>query len=1159
MKDLNVIKDAILRPYRPGDEGEPSILIVRNKDTNGRRVGIFTQYGNAIAGQPLNHADALHEPKSVTPVPQGYTSGTEVNLSAKRNYYKFGTYRYGEMFIQHHANMKWFAGDAVIEAGKLKVNPWTKDLTRYRTTLNSGDGSVSANVAELKKNSFCSFTLVFAGTPYHIGLDMANHPAFITAELNIRLNRIHPQLRGFVSVAEGSGLTAVDFYIAPPEGLDVTIPLTTFPTKNDLSPTFAELGTGQGVGTYHLNKGLTSALLIDNTNGVRDTINTVSAVSSATKKTVDQHIADAFTVNLNAFTHEVATPTLYTGRVTIPASAFASYDADQRLNFAVLKLQRQYDEGRVFRLLNIRYKTADGSAIAFEDQFADLLVMPVTGDVDPAGSVYLDELNAGEVDRLIGLYHPTPEAIKFAESGVLNEETAMYVAVFPTPTPDNRSSIFFRESVNATYLEIEYELVEADVIPTVKMDDLGTLDYHYIQTEEHAFRPVSFTTTPVHKWNLEFITEGQTQRYQGLNHGPVEGSTDIHLATQGTVGEAVILAGIDYSKVKAPTEGEPLYFYTGEIGAESWLYQNLPYVDVVTTRVVTALKSKYKVIFPDVAMDGTLEGIEEPLIAKQQDGSLVISGRFSNPAYSKNVFFHSTNTTWTFNLKGTNIVPTEPLVFDPLTGEFSARFAVDDLVEPGPGTHVFRVTAVAKYPWLTQQTTYSQTMNVVVLPAVEGIEDDVTFIGTNLFDKPVDGTENSGYRLVDLDTGEILATGSNVFALKEDATTRGLVDINLIYGEVFEEPVEISCEGAPTSVELDIEGEWDLEIEGEVVGSGTMNELKPLALAQDVQIITECQPSTVEVEDKLLTYNDSDMLCVAYQIDDGPVLTEVIDAPTFRLTMGAQSFYDPNAPEYPTFYSTTPFLRNVYELGKYVNFENVDEGYRNIAETSAPCINGEVYITRKRIWMSPLRAADWMGVDGQTLKLSLEFNGATHVVETPVNTEQNWDFVTVGYLEEKRLYQELATQLSAIPGLVAEAGEGHIATHIVGDDEIPYRWVLMLSYDQSAGLEIDLNTANNIPAPSGRNTAWVEGHPEYQSTMCKLGLVPASEFVNGKFTITGKPKLGPNLIPGNHQIVIGSFAEFGLELPPNGIDYMVVNNIPKLEIHSCSKEGGGVG
>jgi hypothetical protein len=1057
--------------------------------------------------------------------------------------------------------MEWFAGDATIVAGKLKINPLTKDLTRLRTTLNTGNGTVSSATSAVSKNSFCSFTLVFAGTPYHIGLDMAKHPAHITADLNIRLNRIHPQLRGFVAVKEGTGLTALEFFIAPPEGLDVTIPLTTFPTKDDLSPAYGELGMSPASGTFHLNKALASALLIDNTNGIRNTINTVASVdNAAVKKNVDQLINEAFAVNLNAFTHEVATPTLYTGRVTIPATAFKTWDVDERVNFALLKLRRQYEDGRVFRLLSVRYKNSDGSDLAFADQYADLFLLRAPNNLDGATtafpSVYLNDLASADADKLEGYRYPTAEAIKFAEAGELNEETAMYIGLFSAPTADNRNSIFFRNTVSATYLEIEYELVEADVIPTVKMDDLGTLDYHYIQTEEHAFRPVAFTTTPVHQWNVEFITEGQTQRYQGLNHGPVEGSTDIHLATQGTVGEAVILAGIDYSKVKAPGAGEPLYYYTGEIGAQTWLYQNLPYIDVVTTREVTAVKSKYKVIFPDVAMDGVLEGIDEPLIAKQSDGSLVISGRFSNPTYAKNVFYHSTNTSWTFNLKGTNIVPTEPLVFDPLTGEFSARFAVNDLVEPGPGTHVFRVTAVAKYPWLTQQTTYSQTMDVVVLPAVEGIEDDVTFIGTNLFDKTVNGTESSSYRLVDLDTGEILATGANVFALKQDATTRGLVDVNLIYGKIFNDEVpDISCEGAPTSVALDIDGQWDLLIEGEVVGSGTMDELKPLALAQDVQIITECQPSTVEVEDKLLTYNDSDMLCVAYQIDDGPVLTEVIDAPTFRLTMGAQSFYDPNAPEYPTFYSTTPFLRNVYELGKYVNFENVDEGYRNIAETSAPCINGEVYITRKRIWMSPLRAADWMGVDGQTLKLSLEFNGATHVVETPVNTEQNWDFVSVGYLEEKRLYQELATQLSAIPGLVAEAGEGHIATHIVGGGEIPYRWVLMLSFDQSSGLEIDLNTANNIPAPSGRNTAWVEGHPEYQSTMCKLGLVPASEFVNGKFTITGKPKLGPNLIPGNHQIVIGSFAEFGLELPPNGIDYMVVNNIPKLEIHSCSKEG----
>ena len=842
MKDLKVLTGDGLKPVLPGDTGVPQLLVVRNKEQNGRRIGVFTKYGNAAAGQRLNQADALHDPKAVVLVPQGYQAGVEVNLSAQRNYYHFGTYYVGEKFDQKIPGMDWFATDVSVVDGKIVFGSTTKDLTKLRTTLKSGDASVSEATTDLSKNSFCTFTLIFAGTTYHLGLDIAKHPAHITADLNIRLGRIHPQLRGFVAIAEGytAGIKPLEFYISPPEGLDVTIPLTTFNTEVDLSPTFGELSSAAGTGTFHLNKGLTSALLIDNTSGIRNTTNTVTTANSSTIKTVSEMIAGAYPVDLNLFTHEVATPTLYKGRLTIPASAFSTWDKDERLNFALLKLQRQYEDGRVFRLLGVRYKNADGSDTAYEDPFADLLVMRAPSQGIGAASLYLDDLASAEANDLVGYQYPEATAMRFPESGVLNEESSMYIALLATPTIDNRNSIFFRESVTATYLEIEYELVEADVIPQVKIDDLGTLDFHYIRTEEHAFRPVAFTTTPVHDWNIEFITDGQTERYQGLNTGPVGGSTNIQIATQGTVGEAVILAGIDYGQVKPPAEGEPLYHYTGEIGAQTWLYQNLPYVNVVTTRAVTALKSQYKVIFPDVAMAGTLQPLTEPLVAKQADGSLLISGRFSNPAYLKNVFFHSTNTTWDFNLKGQTLTPTEPMTFNALTGEFGARFAVNDLVEPGPGTHVFRVTAQANYPWLSDVTQYTQTMDIVVLPAVEGIEDDVTFIGTSIFDKTVDGTETSGYRLVDLDSGEVLATGENIFALQDDATTRGLIDIDLIYGQPA--PLPISCEGALSSVDLEITGEWVLEIEGEIVGSGTMETLLAPAALNGVEIILPPPP-----------------------------------------------------------------------------------------------------------------------------------------------------------------------------------------------------------------------------------------------------------------------------------------------------------------------------
>lgn len=842
MKDLKVIKDSRLVPIEPGGSGSPAIIIVRNNDVNGRRLGVFTKTGNAVIGQRVNHADALHEVKSLSALPDGYNSGVEVNLSSKRNYHYFATYMLGNGFGQTLEGMGWFAYGAVRQDGALKLSENTINLEKLRTTLKSGESTAASDTSFSMRNSFASFSLVFAGITYHIGLDVAKHPAHITADLNFRLNRIHPQLRGYVTKNEVvyEDRIPLMFYIAAPEGLDVTIPLTTFPVDAHLSPSVDE--TEHDDGTFHLNNKLTSALLIDNVYGVRETTNTVSTVSpTAVIKTTEQLIDEAFVVDLNAFTHEVETPTLYKGRVTIPANAFKTWNRDQRLNLAILKLKRDYDAGRVFRLLSVRYKTSAGTDIDFTNQFADILVMPAPAEGDTVSSIYLDEMESVEVDRLQGYAYSTAEEMKFPESGGLNEESAMYIGVLATPTPETRNSIFFRHTVAATYLEIEYELVEADVIPTVKIDDLGTLDYHYINTEEHAFLPIAFSTAPVHNWDIEFITDGQAERYQGLNNGPLLDEDNIHITTQGTVGEAVILAGIDYSKVLAPTVEEPLYHYLGDIGADVWLNQNLPYVNVKTFREVNPVRSNYKVIFPAVAMTGTLVPLEEPLIAKQTDGTIEITGRFHNPTYPKNVFLHSTLTSWSWNLKGADVQPADVVNFDAATGIFSTRFAIDDLVEYGPGLHTFRVTAQAKYPWLAQPTQYSVSMDIQVLPAVEGIEDDVTFISASQYDTEVSSESTGGYRLVDLDTGEVLATGSNAHNLKVDATARGLVQIDLIMGEVFvpeAEIVPISCEGATNAVNIDIEGEWVLEIEGVIVGSGTMEDLKPIALTQDVEITT---------------------------------------------------------------------------------------------------------------------------------------------------------------------------------------------------------------------------------------------------------------------------------------------------------------------------------
>lgn len=794
MKDVKVLTDGALKPTPPGEEGSPQLLVVRNNDVSGRRLGIYAQRGTAVAGQRLNHADVLHEVKPIVPTPSGFNSAVELNLSAKRNYYKFAECQFNEFTSQSFPNLSWFAENVETAGAELKFPGVSTDLSKLRLTLKSGDLTPSGNNGHRTKNTSISFSFVFAGTPYHVGLEINKHPAHITADLNMRLNRIHPQLRGYVA----SNDVGLEFFIAPPEGLDIIIPTTSFPSIEDYSLGFPEEGVQGHVALTNLNSKLPSALLIDNVNGVRTTVNNLASVNGQpAKKTTDQFFESAFVVDLNAFTHEVETPTLYKGRVTIPSTAFATWADDERLCFAMLKLRRLYEDGRVFRLLNVRYRTSEGGDLAFIDQNADLLVsLSRDPNVEPQSTlgtgtgVYLDELQSQDNDHFQSYFYPDSSEIRFAESGGLNEESAMYVGVFATPNLDTRNSIFFRQSVGATYLEIEYELVEADVIPRVKMDDLGTLDYHYIKTEQHAFIPVAFDTSPLHNWNLEFITEGQAERYQGINHGPAnEGDTDIHMTTDGTVGEMVILSNIDYTKVKAPTTGEPNYHYTGQIGAQGWLYQNLPWVNVVTTRAVDVVKSDYKVVFPSVEMTGELTPLSEPLVSKQSDGTIVITGRFSNPAYEKNVFLHSLLTKTEFSIKGAVITPVEPVTFDANTGNFSARMAINDLVEPGPGTHVFRVTTTAKFPWLTSSSTYTQTMNIEILAAVEGIEDDVTFIANTEFGTELTEASGVGYRLIDMDTGEILATGPNALALKEDAQTRGLVDVDLIFGTGPKAPI----------------------------------------------------------------------------------------------------------------------------------------------------------------------------------------------------------------------------------------------------------------------------------------------------------------------------------------------------------------------------------
>lgn len=860
MKDIKVIVGP--DTGRLGDDHRsltPATLVVRNQDSNGRRLGIFTRDGKAVAGQQLNHADALHTPKEVLNVPQGYGSGVEVNLSPKRDYFKVFDISQSWVPEQHLAGFRqeMYREDGMDDGVSLHVSDIIPDLTKLRTTLPTGDMTIGAEKGLTALNSFVSFTLVFGGRDYHIGLDLAKHPAHVTADLNYRLNRIHPQLRGFVNTKPTADweYREIEFHITPPDGLEVIFPITTFGVVEDLS---VETPQGRTFKSVHLNAQLSNAIMVTKAKGIQAVSNTVTTVdANALRSSLSAMLDNPYLVSLDTFGKEVeGTLELHTGMVTVPASAFRTWDRDERLCFSILKLERKYVDGKAYRIQSIKYVDENGRALPFDEEHADLFLLR---GVDEEGlptvpAVFINDILEREVDELDGYSAPAASQIQFAESGGLNEDNAAaYIALFPRPSEDNCNSIFFRNSSLATHIQIQYVLDYVDELPQVKMNDFGRLDYHRIKTEDHGFLPVSFTAKPITGWGLEFVVEGQEERYPAhkLEHDEETNST--LMLTHGTVGEAVVLSDLDYSQVLAPTVDIPFYHLYDEIGAQTWLNFNLLPTGVVTSTATLSEKARFEVVFPRTEMVTTIEHITQTLIANEVEGEVLLKGKMANASYTIQPHVHALTTEWSFTINGTSVTPTRAVDFNKSTGEWSVPIAIADLVASGPGDYTLRVSLAAEYPWLASPEVYSVPLLFVVLSSVQGVEDDIAFVTPELFDRNYhqDIDIDSRFRVVDLDTDELLAGGDTLTELLNDAKARGLVSIDVIMSEwVEEEPLEISCEGALPEVELEATGQWQIEIDGELLPfTGTLRQLSQYTLKRGVEITELCEPNGVSFID----------------------------------------------------------------------------------------------------------------------------------------------------------------------------------------------------------------------------------------------------------------------------------------------------------------------
>lgn len=924
MKDKSVLEGNGLKPYEPESGDRAHLLVVRNNTNTGRRLGIYSKQGNVMAGQVLNHADVLHEiiPTPTTPV--GYNSGKEAKLSAKRNYhlaFAFSTAKYyglqGAIENPELANFAEGVSEEIVSDNKVfKIGAVTKDLGKLRSTLNTSPYGVYSNRAGLLKYSFVSFSIVFGGQPYHLSLDLGRYPALITAILNLQLSRIHPQLRGYIKSEFRLDPEQVDYeiYLAAPDGLEVIIPSTSFATQNTL---INETGLvtdhiPNEIGCGHLN-GESAAIL--NKNGVTPTTYDLNSLSTAgVIQPFSKFIENAYPVDLTDFqqtTIEVdGTPVgenveFYRGVVSIPASEFKTPDYDHRLNFAMLKLQRDYTEGKVFNIRSIRYLTAEGNAIDFLSDQADLLL--VNAEAHKEGfelpvetvSVLINEVASSEPKAdPKGYGTSSPSHAVYPETGGVNGEQAAYIGLFPMPNQDNANGYFFRKPISATYIEIIYELRELDVVPDI---DIEMRNVQYLHAKKYPTEELAseVLVSPSTEWNLN-TKNPDAEEYVPATLEEVDEHGKSYLTVTNQTQED-LLGKIDYSLIKKHLEGSTNQPYYAELNLpiDVMLTADLKVTEKKTGLVINDLSRKYYIHFPDHLMTMELNPIPS-IFANVKTGTTALTGMMldNDPnisdIYDQTVLEEASSIETMVTYAGASITPVGNVLIDTLTGNLSANFNTADLTALGVGKHVLRLTVTATYPWIEEPVVYTQSVTVDIASAVNGIESDVTFIPNNLYNQDLISNEDSTrYKIMDLDTGEVLAEGVGINELIENATTTGKVSVDYILEEpVVAERPEISCEGAPNSVTMEIGGVWAMEVDGEIIGQGTMEELVSVANDYQVEISFQhppCKATWLEGDiaqnDKTLDYSIGSH-SIAYSIEG------INEIRTVTVTEGYSDTYD---------------------------------------------------------------------------------------------------------------------------------------------------------------------------------------------------------------------------------------------------------------------------
>lgn len=374
---------------------------------------------------------------------------------------------------------------------------------------------------------FYSFTMGHNGHWYNIVLDVGKHVTYITAELNLQLQRIHPELVGYISCEK----EAYDYedgarYVRFELHLSVGEQTVTFISPNAFAqletPLLVRTGQANAVnyttddaGTVDERDPWTHFGFFPDDNVGRDyVVSNLEEMNDSQSFTLDKNghspfndptalgdmyqewmdSLDAPMGLLNSmFDDAVEINLSHAGPVsyTIPKSAFRIHPLDNRIVCAVLKLNRSYQYGRAYRI-NAYYKNDDGSLIKdhrLEQQYGTFSggTAPVTRnhtaslDVVPAVSenygrglgipINKNEtvmLNAGDGKAAVGgMYDDT-----FFETGGYNdaeipdhngEYRSDYIMIFPAPIDSIGRLCPYFRPAADTTIEFDCMTLESDL------------------------------------------------------------------------------------------------------------------------------------------------------------------------------------------------------------------------------------------------------------------------------------------------------------------------------------------------------------------------------------------------------------------------------------------------------------------------------------------------------------------------------------------------------------------------------------------------------------------------------------------------------------------------------------------------------------------------